>query len=191
VAIVRRLGRWWPGLADLGGLSALAVWLGTPLLFYMYIAPPMSHATSAFAVAVFILAWLIVRDTWSVGGMAVLGALAAVMAMVREQDAFFIAGPRSTSPGRCSAPAAGPIAPARRRSRGRRNLRADVHAAGACLPRAQRPHRPVTPGGTEDVLVFAPRAPGRRLAVARLPHLDAIGGHRVRGAARSAAPSAG
>ena len=93
VAIVRRLGRWWPGLADLGGLSALAVWLGTPLLFYMYIAPPMSHATSAFAVAVFILAWLIVRDTWSVGGMALLGAVAAVMAMVREQDAFFIAGP--------------------------------------------------------------------------------------------------
>jgi len=93
VAIVRRLGRWWPGLGDLGGLSALIVWLGTPLLFYMYIAPPMSHATSAFAVAVFILAWLIVRDTWSIGGMAALGALAAVMAMVREQDAFFIAGP--------------------------------------------------------------------------------------------------
>jgi hypothetical protein len=93
VAIVRRLGRWWPGLADVGGLSALVVWLGTPLLFYMYIAPPMSHATSAFAVAVFILAWLIVRDTWSIGGMAALGALAALMAMVREQDAFFIAGP--------------------------------------------------------------------------------------------------
>ena len=93
VAIVRRLGRWWPGLADVGGLSALVVWLGTPLLFYMYIAPPMSHATSAFAVAVFILAWLTVRDTWSIGGMAVLGALAAMMAMVREQDAFFVAGP--------------------------------------------------------------------------------------------------
>src|SRR5262245_13209700 len=93
VAIVRRLSRWWPALSDLGALSALVVWLGTPLLFYMYVAPPMSHATSAFAVAAFVLAWLIVRDTWSVGGMAVLGALAAVMAMVREQDAFFAAGP--------------------------------------------------------------------------------------------------
>ena len=27
----------------------LAVWLGTPLLFYMYVAPPFSHACSAFA----------------------------------------------------------------------------------------------------------------------------------------------
>ena len=93
VVIVRRLGRWWPGLAELGAVSALIVWLGTPLLFYMYIAPPMSHATSAFAVAVFVLAWLIVRESWSLGGMVVLGILAAVMAMVREQDAFFAAGP--------------------------------------------------------------------------------------------------
>jgi hypothetical protein len=93
VAIVRRLSRWWPGLGDVGPLSALIVWLGTPLLFYMYIAPPMSHATSAFAVAAFVLAWLIVRDAWSIGGMIVLGALAALMAMVREQDAFFVAGP--------------------------------------------------------------------------------------------------
>ena len=31
--------------------SGLAVWFGTPLLFYMYVAPPFSHACSAFAVA--------------------------------------------------------------------------------------------------------------------------------------------
>jgi hypothetical protein len=31
----------------------LAIWLGTPLLFYMYVAPPFAHATSAFAVALF------------------------------------------------------------------------------------------------------------------------------------------
>ena len=92
-ASVRRLARWWPALSGVSGVSALLVWVGTPLLFYMYIAPPMSHATSAFSVAAFILAWLIVRDTWSVRGMALLGALAALMAMVREQDAFFVAGP--------------------------------------------------------------------------------------------------
>src|SRR4029453_17710244 len=34
--------------------SGLAVWLGTPLVFYMYIAPPFSHACSAFAVARFV-----------------------------------------------------------------------------------------------------------------------------------------
>ena len=34
-----------------GFVAAVAVWLGTPLLFYMYLAPPFSHACSAFAVA--------------------------------------------------------------------------------------------------------------------------------------------
>jgi hypothetical protein len=73
--------------------AALAIWLGTPLFFYMYVAPPMSHACSAFAVAAFLATWLKVRDGWSVGGCAALGALAALMAMVREQDVFIAIGP--------------------------------------------------------------------------------------------------
>lgn len=73
--------------------AALATLLGTPLLFYMYIAPPMSHAPSAFAVSAFVLAWLVVREAWSTRGLMVLGALAGLMAMVREQDAFFAIGP--------------------------------------------------------------------------------------------------
>jgi hypothetical protein len=73
--------------------SALAVWFGTPLFFYMYIAPPMSHACSAFAVALFLWTWLRVREHWTVAGCATLGALAALMAMVREQDAFVALGP--------------------------------------------------------------------------------------------------
>lgn len=80
-------------LVGRGAAAALLVWLGTPLLFYMYVAPPMSHACSAFAVAAFTLAWLHVRERWSAGGLALLGALAALMAMVREQDAFFAIGP--------------------------------------------------------------------------------------------------
>ena len=43
----------------------LLVWLGTPLLFYMYVAPPMSHACSAFAVALFVTVWLHVRARWT------------------------------------------------------------------------------------------------------------------------------
>jgi hypothetical protein len=74
-------------------LSAAAVWLGTPLLFYMYVAPGYSHACSAFAVAAFVVVWLRVRENWSVGGVVALGALAALMGMVREQDAFMAAGP--------------------------------------------------------------------------------------------------
>ena len=76
-----------------GPAATLAVWLGTPLLFYMYIAPPYSHAVSAFAVAAFVVAWLHVRRRWSPGGFALLGALAALMAMVREQDIFIAGGP--------------------------------------------------------------------------------------------------
>jgi len=73
--------------------AALAVWAGTPLIFYMYVAPPMSHACSAFAVALFVAIWLHVRRSWTPGQTALLGAAAALMAMVREQDVFFTIGP--------------------------------------------------------------------------------------------------
>ena len=76
-----------------GFVPAVVVWLGTPLLFYMYIAPPFSHACSAFGVALMTYVWLRVRDDWPVRGMIALGAAGALMAMVREQDAFFAAGP--------------------------------------------------------------------------------------------------
>jgi len=86
LACTRRLG--------LNGFGAvLAIWFGTPLLFYMYVAPPFSHATSAFSVALFVYTWLRVRDTWSPRGAAALGAVGALMTMVREQDAFFVFGP--------------------------------------------------------------------------------------------------
>jgi hypothetical protein len=91
--LVERLSRSWPALEHRGVAAAVVVWLGTPLLFYMYVAPPMSHATSAFAVALFVTIWISVRERWDVGGAALLGAAAALMTMVREQDAFFVAGP--------------------------------------------------------------------------------------------------
>jgi hypothetical protein len=76
-----------------GTAAAAAVWLGTPLLFYMYLAPPFSHACSAFAVALFTYVWLRARQTWSPGAMAALGAAGALMAMTREQDVFFALAP--------------------------------------------------------------------------------------------------
>jgi hypothetical protein len=77
-----------------GGFGAgLAVWVGTPLLFYMYVAPPFAHACSAFAVALFVNVWLHVRSTWSPRGAFALGLSAALMAMVREQDVFLALGP--------------------------------------------------------------------------------------------------
>jgi hypothetical protein len=73
--------------------AAVAVWLGTPLLFYMYLAPVFAHAPSAFAVALFALTWLRVRDAWSPRGLLALGAVGALMVMVREQDASYLIGP--------------------------------------------------------------------------------------------------
>ena len=81
---------------QLDGRSAaatFAVWIGTPLLFYMYLAPGFSHAASAFAVAAFVALWVHVRRDWSWPGICALGAMAAIMGMVREQDLFIAIGP--------------------------------------------------------------------------------------------------
>ena len=86
LAIARRAG-----IPSTGAVAA--VWLGTPLCFYMYVAPPMAHACSAFAVALFLYVWLRVRERWSPAGLAALGALAALMGMVREQDLLIAVGP--------------------------------------------------------------------------------------------------
>jgi hypothetical protein len=85
-AIVRRL---------LGSATAaaLAVWLGTPLLFYMYLAPAFAHACEAFAVALLLWSWLHARERWTPGRAALLGAAGALAAMVREQELVFVAGP--------------------------------------------------------------------------------------------------
>jgi len=75
-----------------GTWAAALIWVGTPLPFYMYLAPGMAHAASAFVVAAFVAVWLRVRTQWSLPGMVALGAVAALMTMVREQDAFFVSG---------------------------------------------------------------------------------------------------
>jgi hypothetical protein len=86
MAAARRLG-----FAPLA--ATMAIWAGTPFLFYMYVAPPMAHACSAFAVSLVLWIWLRIRDTWPTDGVAALGAAGALMAMVREQDALLLCGP--------------------------------------------------------------------------------------------------
>lgn len=85
-ALARRLtGRGWG--------PAIVVAAGTPFIYYMYAQPGFAHACSAFTVALFVVTWMRVRRGWTVGGVAALAALGALMAMVREQDAFIVAGP--------------------------------------------------------------------------------------------------
>ena len=76
-----------------GALAAAVIAIGTPLVYYIYISPPFSHATSAFAVSLFVWTWLRVRHSWTPRAMVALGVTGALMAMVREQDVFFVIGP--------------------------------------------------------------------------------------------------
>ena len=87
IAVARRVA------GGTGTVASLVVLFGTPLIFYMYAMPGMSHAPSAFAVAWFVWTWLRVRDRWTVGGVARLAAVGGLMAMVREQDAFLVIVP--------------------------------------------------------------------------------------------------
>ena len=79
-------------------VSALAVavmWLATPLIFYTVIAPPWSHATSFLAVTLFLWYWLRTRRDEGRKWLewVILGALAGLMMLVREQDALFMVVP--------------------------------------------------------------------------------------------------
>ena len=80
-------------LTGRGSAAAIAVALGTPLVYYMYAQPGFAHACSAFAVALLVWTWMRVRVTWSIGGVALVGALAALVTMVREQEAFVLIAP--------------------------------------------------------------------------------------------------
>ena len=86
-------GTWTLAAGGAGFLAGVAVWLGTPLLFYMYVAPPFSHAVSAFGVGLFVTVWLHVRREWTARGTFALGVCAALLAMIREQDIFVALGP--------------------------------------------------------------------------------------------------
>jgi len=69
--------------------AVVALWWATPVAYYMYIAPGMSHAASLFTVAVFFSLGPWVMASPSVRRWAAWGASAGVMALVREQDLFF------------------------------------------------------------------------------------------------------
>ena len=117
--------------------------------------------------------------TWAVAGVVALGAAAALMAMVREQDAFFAAGPatRSTCSIRRRGRARRPAPACRGRFAGIARARR-VHPAGVCVSRAERPSRPARVGRAQDG-VDAPHAlQVLGIARARFLRVDAAGAAR-------------
>jgi hypothetical protein len=73
--------------------STVMIWLGSNLLFYMYVTPPMSHAGSFFVSALLLWAWL--RAAREPRAAVKLGLLGGLLASVRWQDALFMLTPVS------------------------------------------------------------------------------------------------
>jgi hypothetical protein len=73
-------------------LAVAGLWLGTPLLYYMTLAPAFSHGPGVFAVA--LLVWLSLRAAARPPGgiweWAAIGAAGGLAALVREQDGLFL-----------------------------------------------------------------------------------------------------
>jgi hypothetical protein len=82
---LRLARRWAPASAALA--AVIALWWATPVAYYMYVAPGMSHAVSLFTAALFFFLWPW-AEAGGVGRWAIWGASAGVMALVREQDGF-------------------------------------------------------------------------------------------------------
>jgi hypothetical protein len=85
------------GVSDtLATLVVATLWLGTPVVYYMTIAPGFGHATSLFAVS--LLLWLTLRARRADGsrGALAFGAIglgAGLCGIVREQDLLFACVP--------------------------------------------------------------------------------------------------
>lgn len=76
--------------------AAVAVLFATNAVYYLYVAPAMSHAPSLFASSLFVYVWYKTRGSrmrgaWS--SWAILGASGALMTMVREQEGLFVLVP--------------------------------------------------------------------------------------------------
>jgi len=85
--------RRWAGTPEPAATWTVAtLWLGTPLLYYVSVAPGFSHACSLFAVSLLLWLWLNGREG-GVANWALLGAAGGLAGLVREQDVLFLAAP--------------------------------------------------------------------------------------------------
>ena len=74
-------------------LAVTAVWLSSPLVFYMYGHPVMSHANDAFVYALFLFIWHRTRGRSDARRYGLLGLVAGLSALVRNQNAVLVLFP--------------------------------------------------------------------------------------------------
>jgi hypothetical protein len=74
-------------------LAVLALWLATPLHYYMTANPSMSHGGSVFAATLFVVAWLRAREAGTSRAFVLCGLAGALVGLVRVQDFVLLALP--------------------------------------------------------------------------------------------------
>ncbi len=74
-------------------LVVLAIWLATPLHFYMTANPSMSHGVSVFAATAMVWRWLRVRGAEDPRQWALVGVAGGLAALVRPLDAVLLVIP--------------------------------------------------------------------------------------------------
>jgi hypothetical protein len=70
--------------------AVLGIWFATPVVFYLYITPPMAHATSLFTVTLFLFVWHQTRDDRRLIEWGLLAVSAGLMVLVRELNWLFL-----------------------------------------------------------------------------------------------------
>jgi hypothetical protein len=74
-------------------LATASIWLASPLVFYMYMHPSMSHANDAFVNALFVWVWYATQQARSGRGWLALGLAGGLAALVRTQNVLLVAFP--------------------------------------------------------------------------------------------------
>jgi hypothetical protein len=74
-------------------LSIAALWLGTPVLYYMTLAPGFAHANSLLTVGLLLALFFRARARDRALDWGLVGAAGGLAGLVREQDLFFLVVP--------------------------------------------------------------------------------------------------
>lgn len=74
-------------------LASVSIIFGGNLVYYMTAEPSMSHTVSAFLSSLFFLVWQQRRKREDISSAVIYGLIAGLMALVRPQDAAFLALP--------------------------------------------------------------------------------------------------
>lgn len=76
--------------AEIAAIGSLAIWLATPLVYYMTMEPLMSHSLSMFCITALIYLWYVTRQERNIYHWAGLGIIGGLGMLVRPQDGLFL-----------------------------------------------------------------------------------------------------